>query len=101
MYAIRSYYGVTNVLTNQLGTELDNNAVVTYTLGTDTFTDNATAKITVTEPNLELTKTITAPASGSGAEAGDTTSWQIVLKNDVITSYSIHYTKLYDSLVFR
>ncbi|GBC61613.1 hypothetical protein DENIS_2575 [Desulfonema ishimotonii] len=89
---------VENADTNQLDTELDNDAVVTYTLGSDTFTDNATAKITVTEPNLELAKTITSPASGSGAEAGDTTSWQIVLKNEAPGNGTAYQVDLKDVL---
>ncbi|MEZ5594721.1 MAG: isopeptide-forming domain-containing fimbrial protein [Gammaproteobacteria bacterium] len=68
---------VENVLANQDLTNLENNAQLSYQgIGTP-ISDTAT--ITVVEPNLDISKTITAGAANS--DAGDTISYQVVVSN--------------------
>ncbi|PIE90914.1 MAG: hypothetical protein CR997_03400 [Acidobacteria bacterium] len=74
---------VDNVLTNQRGTILTNTATLTYD-GQSASTISDTATVTVIEPNLDMTKTVTAGASGS--DAGDTISYQVTVTNTDITA---------------
>lgn len=67
-----------NVLGNQNTTNLTNTATLTYT-GVSMPEPSDTATITVLEPNLTITNSITAGATGS--DAGDTISYQVQVAN--------------------
>ena len=76
---------VENVLTNQDGTTLTNSARLTYEDPAypwqllDAGPVDNQHPVRVGEPNLDLTKTATAGATG--ADAGDTVAWQVVIQN--------------------
>lgn len=87
---------VDNILANQNNTTLDNSATLTrddpdmpgMTLTTGPVVTDM--PVLVGEPNLEMTKTITAGAIGS--EAGDTISWQAtVTNNGTTTAYQVDW----------
>ncbi|QTD48525.1 isopeptide-forming domain-containing fimbrial protein [Sulfidibacter corallicola] len=73
---------VENVLGNQASSTLVNTATATYLNVSTPPSDTAT--ITVAEANLEITKSITAGATGS--DAGDTISYQVVVNNTNATA---------------
>ncbi len=76
---------VKNVSGNQDGTVLSNSAYLSYQDPADpnnsiTVGPSTTADVVhVGEPNLEMSKVITAGATGS--DAGDTVSWQLEIRN--------------------
>lgn len=74
---------VDNVLANQQGTTLDNTASLSYQNASMPLPSDS-ATITVVEPNLEITKTITAGAAGS--DAGDAIDYQVVVANSSATA---------------
>jgi len=67
-----------NILANQRGTNLTNTATLTYLFASQPFPSD-TATITVQEPDLAISQSITAGATGSGP--GDTIGYQLVLTN--------------------
>jgi len=79
---------VQNVIGNQNGTALVNTATLSYT-GASMPLPSDTATVTVVEPNLQITKTVTAGAVGS--DAGDTVGFQVVVQNTgtVATAYGV------------
>ena len=88
MYAIRSYYAYTYTVTvTATGSSIMGTATTSGVLGTQTKT---WSKDSSTGLNQSLTATttitVTIPASAAIGSTGN-----------VITSYSIHYTKLYES----
>ena len=88
---------VDNVIENQDGRLLTNGVTLSFadperpgedvTIGPS----NNVEPVRVGEPNLELTKSITAGAAG--ADAGDTVSWQVTVGNaGSVTAYQVDWT---------
>ena len=75
-----------NLLTNQDGQGLTNQATLTFTDPGTGLPVNRTVgtSITVGEPHLTLTKTITSAMAG--LDAGDTVSFQVIVGNDGTTT---------------
>lgn len=81
-FVIRLVAQVNNVIGNQNGTTLVNNASLTYldgTTGNQTVADPTPVTISVVEPVLTLDKT--ALTAATGLQAGDTVQYQITLSN--------------------
>ncbi|MEE4297401.1 MAG: isopeptide-forming domain-containing fimbrial protein [Wenzhouxiangella sp.] len=78
---------VENVLGNQNLTALTNTASLSFTDASPSITDTAT--VTVVEPNLLISKSITSGAAGS--DAGDTIGYQVAIQNSsaVGTAYQV------------
>lgn len=70
---------VLNVLTNQQGTRLGNSAEVSWSLGA--LPPVSSAPVTVVEPDVTTTKTVTVGAGGSTGDAGDAVQYVVTLRN--------------------
>lgn len=79
-YILRLEMQVQNTAANQNGVAITDQARVAYTNGAGTAltVNGATQTVTVREPKISLTKTVTP----SSPQAGDTLTYRVVVKND-------------------
>lgn len=97
---------IDNVLSNQDGVFLDNTATLTFddpnnpggTITVGPVTNDTPVR--VGEPNLTMTKSITAGAVGS--DAGDTVSWEVVIQNTGnTTAYQLDWSDVLPNGLFQ
>ena len=103
---IRYQAVVKNISSNQDGTAMVNAATLQYEDPEDpanTITigpESSARQVHVGEPDLEMTKQITSGATGS--DAGDNTSWQVVIQNaGHTTAYQVNWQDILPEGLFN